>query len=29
MQVPVEQIPEIRIEQTWLDGELVFKRMYK
>ncbi len=29
MQVPVEQIPEIGIEQTWLDGELVFKRMYK
>jgi hypothetical protein len=29
MQVPVEQIPESRIEQTWLDGALVFKRMYK
>ena len=29
MQIPVGQIPEIKIEQTWLDGELVFKRMYK
>ena len=26
MQVPVEQIPQIKVEQTWLDGELVFKR---
>jgi len=29
MPVPVRQILEIEIEQTWLDGELVFKRMYK
>jgi len=26
VQVPVEQIPQIKVEQTWLDGELVFKR---
>jgi len=29
MLVPVRQILEIETEETWLDGELVFKRMYK
>jgi hypothetical protein len=29
MQISAEQIPAIKIEQTWLNGELVYKRMYQ